>query len=267
VVLVPTSLNITKHSEVFELITRFQPNFVINSAAWTNVRQAEFQEEEANLVNGWAVHNIGLAAKASNAKLIHISTDYVFSGNSRKTYSENEKLSPINAYGRSKALGENLLKQIDYSNILTLRTAWLYSRHRTNFLKTILSKYLTCNEAIKIVNDQFGNPTSAVELAQFIVSVAFREIPGGVYHAVNSGSTSWFGLAENAFSLLGLNLDRLMPIHTQENGTPARPRNTTLESLKWESVGLSPMRSWEAALESEIYAILEQVKKEIQIGL
>jgi dTDP-4-dehydrorhamnose reductase len=266
VVFVPENINVVKHTEVFELITHFKPNFVVNCAAWTNVRQAEFQEEEANQVNGWAVQNIGLAAKECNAKLVHISTDYVFSGNSENSYGEDENLCPINAYGRSKALGENLLRQIDDGNSLILRTAWLYGKHRSNFLKTILSKYLSHQDKIGIVNDQFGNPTSAVDLAKQIVNVTPREIPGGNYHAVNTGSTSWFGLADKAFSLLGLNRERLVPIRTQDSETLSRPWNTSLDSNKWESIGMSPMRPWKEALESEIHAILEQVEKENQIG-
>lgn len=265
-VFVPENINVVKHSEVFELITRYRPNFIVNCAAWTNVRQAEFQEEEANQVNGWAVRNIGMATKECNAKLVHISTDYVFPGNSENSYGEDENLCPINAYGRSKVLGENLLKQIDDGNFLILRTAWLYGKHRSNFLKTILSKYLSHQDNIEIVNDQFGNPTSAVDLAKHITNITPRKIPGGIYHAVNTGSTSWFGLADEAFKLLGLNRERLVPIHTKNNETLPRPRNTSLESNKWESIGLSPMRPWKVALESEIYAILDQVKKENQIG-
>ena len=265
-VFVPDKIDIVKHGEIFELLTHYKPNFILNCAAWTNVRQAELKEEEANQVNGWAVRNIGLAAKECNAKLVHISTDYVFSGNSKNSYSEDENLSPINAYGRSKALGENLLQQLDDKNTLILRTAWLYGKHRNNFLKTILLKYLICQDKIEIVNDQFGNPTSAVDLAKHIVNIAHHDIPGGTYHAVNTGSTSWFGLAENAFGLLGLSLDRLVPMHTQDNEALSRPRNTSLDCKKWKSIGLSPMRPWKVALESEIYAILEQVKKENQIG-
>ena len=262
-IFVPKKINVIDHSKIFELITQFNPDLIINCAAWTNVRQAEFQEVEASQVNGWAVQNIGIAAKQCDSKLIHISTDYVFSGESDDGYHEDDELCPVNAYGRSKALGENLLRQLDIQNLFVLRTAWLYGKYRANFLKTILSKYLSTQNTIEIVDDQFGNPTSANDLAKRIIEIASVEIPKGNYHAVNTGSTSWFGLAEESFKILGLDRGRICPIQTPVNHDINRPRNTSLESKKWISSGMRPLRSWEAALNSEIHAIFEQVKKEL----
>jgi dTDP-4-dehydrorhamnose reductase len=262
-VFAPQKINLIEFEKTFELISQYKPDTIINCAAWTNVRQAELQEEEAGQVNGWAVQNIGLAAKNCDSKLIHISTDYVFSGDSRDSYSEDDALCPVNAYGRSKALGENLLREIEIQNYIILRTAWLYSKHRTNFLKTVLSKYLSTQKKIEIVDDQFGNPTNANDLARRIIEIESQEIPNGNYHAVNTGSTSWFGLAEESFKLLGLDLERLCPIPTPDSHVLNRPRNTSLESKKWISSGMPPLRSWEEALKSEINAIFEQVKKEL----
>ena len=265
-VFAPKKINLIEFEKTFELITQYKPDTIINCAAWTNVRQAELQEDEAGQVNGWAVQNIGLAAKDCNSKVIHISTDYVFSGDSQGSYSEDEALCPVNAYGRSKALGENLLRELEIQKWIILRTSWLYSKHRTNFLKTILSQYLSTKESIKIVDDQFGNPTNANDLARRIIEIDSQNIPNGNYHGVNTGSTSWFGLAEESFKLLGLNLERLCPIPTPESRELNRPRNTSLESKKWISSGMTPLRSWEESLEFEIHAIFEQVKKELEIG-
>lgn len=265
-VFVPEKINLIEYEKTFELITLYKPDTIINCAAWTNVRQAELQEEVASQVNGWAVQNIGLAAKDCKSKLIHVSTDYVFSGDSHGSYGEDEALSPINAYGRSKALGENLLREIEIQNCIILRTAWLYSKHRTNFLKTVLSKYLSTQDTIEIVDDQFGNPTNANDVARRIIEIDSQEISNGNYHAVNTGSTSWFGLAEESFKLLGLNPERICSIPTPDSHGLNRPRNTSLESGKWVSSGMPPLRSWEEALNSEIHAIFEQVKKELSIG-
>lgn len=266
-VFIPTNLNINDHKKTLEVISEIKPNVIVNCAAWTNVLQAEVQENEANQVNGWAVKNIGFAAKENNSLLVHMSTDYVFSGESTSPYSEEDLPSPVNAYGRSKALGENLLMENEDINVYLLRTAWLYGAHRKNFLKTILLNQLSSEAQIDIVNDQFGNPTSARDVARRIIEISVGEFPNGKYHAVNTGSTSWFGLAEHAFSILGIDIGILNPIQTPISQKIKRPTNSTLDSSKWTLVGSTQMRPWQDALNAEIHKIYEQVIREKSNGV
>lgn len=262
----PKNFNIVDHRKTSELIHDFRPHYVVNCAAWTDVRNAEYQEEDANQVNGWSVQNIGIAAQECKSTLFHFSTDYVFSGESKNLYTEEELPDPVNAYGRSKALGENLLGDMGIEKYYVLRTAWLYGKHRSNFIKSILSKHLTGQNKIEIINDQFGNPTNARELARRVIEISEKNIPSGIYHAVNTGSTSWFDFAEHAFKALRLDPETLVATQTQISETLKRPKNSALDSRKWTSVGMPFMSSWQEALESAIHEIFEEVKKEIAIG-
>ena len=262
----PKSFNIVDYQKTFELIDDFRPDYIVNCAAWTDVRKAEYQEEDANQVNGWSVQNIGMAAQKSKSTLFHISTDYVFSGEGGNPYSEEALPDPVNAYGRSKALGENLLRELEIENFYVLRTAWLYGKHRTNFIKSILFKYLSDRDKIEIVKDQYGNPTSTRELARRVIAISQENIPSGIYHAVNTGSTSWFNLAEYAFKALRLDLETLVAIETPTTENLKRPANSALDSGKWASVGMSSMSSWQEAVESAIPEIFEEVKREIANG-
>lgn len=255
----PENLDIRRLNDTYEYITGFKPDYIINCAAWTDVRTAESHEAEACLVNGEAVRNIGLAAGAINATLIHISTDYVFSGVSKKPYNEGDTANPINAYGRSKILGENLLRELEEEKIYILRTAWLYGVHGKNFIKTILRKFLNGEKVIKIVDDQTGNPTNVLDLSRCIIEIAESKSPYGTYHAVNSGSTTWFGFAQKAFETIGLDQNVLYKDITSKGDELKRPKNSSLDTSKWNSSGLTPFRHWEEALESNILEIFNQV--------
>jgi dTDP-4-dehydrorhamnose reductase len=259
---IPKNLDIRKFQETHDLIEDLQPDYIVNCAAWTVVRAAESYEFEANLVNGEAVSNIGLAASKINATLIHVSTDYVFSGNSKNPYTEEDATNPINAYGRSKALGESLLEEVGIEKMYILRTAWLYGKHRKNFIKTILQKYLNGERTIEIVDDQFGNPTYALDLASCIVEIGKSTSSYGIYHVTNTGETSWFGFAKEAFEILGVDTEVLRQTKTSYREELKRPRNSSLDTAKWNSSGLTPLRSWQDALESSINDIYNQVRTE-----
>ena len=258
-------IDIREMKRTFEFITQYNPDLIINCAAWTNVRTAESHENEAKIVNGWAVENIGMASRKIGATLIHISTDYVFSGNSQLPYNENDSTDPINSYGRTKALGESLLKELEYDGLYILRTAWLYGIYRNNFIKTILNKYLSGEKTIEIVNDQFGNPTNVSDLAKHIIYLSNYDLPSGYYHGVNTGSTTWFGLAKQAFNLLDLDPNILIPVKSPANQIPKRPANSTLLSQKWNNYGLNSMRPWQDALSENIDSIFNQVREEKRI--
>ena len=258
-------LDIRDFAKVQSHILRQKPNVVLNCAGWTDVPGAEKNEESANQLNGWAVENIARVARDVRAIFIHISSDYVFSGNQKQPYCESDTIGPVNAYGRSKALGETLLSGLDYAEMYIFRTAWLYSEFGNNFVKKVLRKYLHADFPIQVVNDQFGNPTSAKDLAFQIVESLAAKIPFGVFHAVNQGRASWYDLAE--YSLIELRLDssKVVAIPSRELlENFERPVHSTLGTSKWEECGVSEMRHWKLALRDTIRGTYLATEKESQ---
>jgi dTDP-4-dehydrorhamnose reductase len=264
---IPNNLDIREFQKTSDIITSLRPDYIVNCAAWTDVKAAETHEYEARLVNGEAVRNIGQAAIASKSNLIHVSTDYVFSGESKTPYTEDEEVNPINAYGRSKALGESLLADMGAEKFYIIRTAWLYGKHRKNFIKTILRKFLDGEPNIQIVDDQLGSPTNVLDLAQCITDIAYSNSNYGTYHVANTGVTSWFDFAKSAFEILELETEALQSSKTSSTNEITRPRNSSLDSSKWNSLGLTQLRSWQEALESSIVDIHNQVRNELSNGI
>ena len=264
---IPNNLDIREFQKTSDLITDLRPDYIVNCAAWTDVRAAESHEYEARLINGEAVRNIGQAASASKSNLIHVSTDYVFSGDSKKPYTEDEVVNPINAYGRSKALGESLLADIGAEKFYIIRTAWLYGKYRKNFIKTVLNKFLDGERDIQIVDDQLGSPTNVLDLVQCIIDIAESNSNCGTYHVANTGVTSWFDFAKVAFEILELETEVLHRSRTSFTNEITRPQNSSLDSSKWNSLGLTQLRSWQEALESSIVDIHNQVRNERANGI
>jgi dTDP-4-dehydrorhamnose reductase len=255
-------LDIRDFDKTFQVIRDLGPDFIVNCAAWTNVRTAEFHEKEAEILNGGAVANIGLAVQDSGGTLIHVSTDYVFSGQKSLPYEITDEMDPINAYGRTKAIGENLLAEVELERCYVMRTAWLYGLNGKNFIKTILGKYISGEARIEIVDDQFGNPTSSLDLSKQLIDAAELNIPYGTYHAVNTGVTSWFGLAYKAFEMLKLDTEKLFAIPTPGSVQFTRPQNSSLNTGKWAEHGIQEMRPWEDALGFVINDIFTRVQAE-----
>ena len=181
-------------------ITSYSPDVIINCAAWTNVDGAEKDKHGAFLVNAVGARNVAIAAKELHAKLIHISTDYVFSGCSSAPWRTEDLREPKSIYGESKLAGENAILEIYPEKSYVLRTAWLYSPWRRNFAKTMLKLALS-NKEVEVVSDQVGQPTSALDLSKQIVSISKANLPPGVYHGTNSGEASWFEFACEIFKL------------------------------------------------------------------
>jgi dTDP-4-dehydrorhamnose reductase len=243
-----TELDLRDFAEIRLFVRAIKPKFIVNCAAWTNVSSAEKNPGEANLLNGYAVANLGEVAIRNNCTLIQISTDYVFRGDSEVGYKCDDFKSPINAYGSSKNLGEILLASTGITKYYVIRTAWLYSQYGKNFVKTILKKYILNQSPIEIVDDQFGNPTHASSLAKRIVEIIQTSPPYGTYHGVNTGTTTWFDFATTIFTLLEFDLSRLYPTETKENLTLLRPRNSSLDTSKWSEVGMRDMPTWQSAI-------------------
>ncbi len=257
-----SELDISNESSV-GLIEASKVDVLVNCAAWTNVDGAEDQEIQANKVNRDGALNMALAAKKIGVPLVHISTDYVFSGNHNEPWKIDDEANPTSKYGTSKLLGEISIEQ-NFSNHYILRTAWLYGPYGKNFAKTILKKALTSKDEIKVVNDQKGQPTSTADLAFQIVNVISSNIPYGKYHATNSGSATWWEFAKELVSLSGENPNRVIPVLSSEFQTKAkRPAYSVLDHSDWNRVGSNPMREWRSALEEIFPEIMSAVEKEL----
>jgi dTDP-4-dehydrorhamnose reductase len=224
-------------------------DIVVNAAAWTNVDAAETHEAEATAVNGHGPENLAIACAATGARLIQISTDYVFPGDGVAPYPEDAPTDPINAYGRSKLVGEQAVLKHLPTHGYVLRTAWLYGAHGRNFVKTML-RLAGERETVSVVDDQRGQPTWSGALARQIqVLVDNPEAPAGVYHATASGETTWFGLARAAFELAGLDPERVLPTTSAEFVTPAeRPAYSVLGHRRWAEAGIPEMADWREML-------------------
>lgn len=186
-------LDITNSQQTADVVAERQPAIIVNCAAYTQVDEAEQHEDIALAVNATGVRNLAQAAKAVGARLVHLSTDYVFSGTQEDGYAEEASPEPQGAYGRTKRAGEVALaeEEVDF---LLVRTAWLYGPGGKNFVDTIRQKLLA-GEALQVVGDQVGSPTYTSDLADAITALLVDRAPGGIYHLVNSGRASWYDLA------------------------------------------------------------------------
>jgi len=256
-------LDITRGSIVDELVTNLAPEVIINCAAWTDVDGAESHELEASRVNCDGAENIALAAKKTGAKLVHVSTDYVFSGQSESPWEVNDEINPQSAYGRTKAEGERRVLGGYPANSLIVRTAWLYSPWGKNFAKTMVRLAIRSDMEVRIVNDQMGQPTSATDLAKQLVGLGQSDSPAGIYHGTNSGQATWFEFAQEIFKLVGADMDRIIPVSSDEFLRPAkRPRYSVLSHKSWIETSMRPMRDWQIALDEAIPAIISAIKAE-----
>jgi len=235
------------------LLSELKPEVVINAAAWTNVDLAESEEDGAYAVNAIGALNLAKASKSVGAVLAYISTDYVFSGDAAAPYEIDSPREPISAYGRTKAAGEKFVLTEYPEASYIFRTAWLYSRSSKNFVRTIIDLEQSSNEEIKVVNDQVGQPTYALDLANQITDSILGRIPKGIYHATNSGEASWFDFASEIFRILGKDAARLIPISSRELPRPAkRPKNSVLSHKCWNEKSIPPMGDWKISLRESL---------------
>jgi dTDP-4-dehydrorhamnose reductase len=238
--------DITNIESVRSILSDF--DVVVNCAAWTAVDDAEVNEAAALAINGTGPANVAQVCSEIGAKLVHISTDYVFSGDADVPYAENEITQPKSAYGRTKLAGENAVREFLPKEHYIVRTAWLYGKYGPNFIKTMINLEKT-KDAISVVADQIGQPTWTKDLVAQIISMIDAEIPSGTYHATSSGQTSWFGLTQRIFQLLGTDPNRVLPTDSAAFPRPApRPAYSVLGHEKWAQVGLNPIRDWNDAL-------------------
>jgi dTDP-4-dehydrorhamnose reductase len=221
---------------------------VVNCAAWTDVDGAETHEATAFSVNAIGAATLARACADTGARLLHLSTDYVFAGDSADPYDEDAPLAPRTAYGRTKAAGEWAVRAYLPERSWILRTAWLYGWHGKNFVDTIL-RLAAERDTVNVVDDQHGQPTWTVDLAHRIIDTVTSAAPPGVYHATPSGHTTWHGLARAAVALDGGDPDRVRPTTTAAFPRPApRPAWSVLGHDRWAKADLPPLRRWDDAL-------------------
>lgn len=258
-----SQLDVTNFDIVNDLLTQVNPDVVVNLAAWTDVDGAESNSEKARMVNVLGPENLALVARRLNSKLIHVSSDYVFSGISNVPWNIYDPQLPQSVYGRTKAEGEQKILQNYGSNSLIFRTAWLYSPFRNNFAKIMIRMALASDEVVRIVDDQIGQPTSAIDLVNQISKSIAKNLEPGIYHATNAGQTTWKGFAEEIFRLVGADPNRIIGISTAELNRPAqRPKYSVLSHECWTKSGIAPMRDWREALAEPIEVIRESVIRE-----
>jgi dTDP-4-dehydrorhamnose reductase len=234
-----------------------RPGFCINCAAFTAVDLAEKERDQAFLINGESVGKLAAECAKYRVRLIHISTDYVFDGASAGPLKEDDKTSPINTYGASKLLGEELAIS-NNPDTLIIRTAWVYSEFGNNFVKTMI-RLMKDRETIKVVDDQIGSPTYAADLAAAILRIMDSgKFIAGIYHYSNEGRISWYDFALVIKDLIGSNC-RVIPIPSSRYPTPAkRPNYSLLDKTKIKSVYSIAVPGWKASL----IACIDRIKKQ-----
>lgn len=239
------ALDITDYYTTKSTLENFMPDVVINCVAYTAVDDCEEHEEEARLVNAVGVKNLALAAGSLSVPLVHISTDYVFDGNGNEPYKEERELNPVNAYGRTKAEGEKELLE-NTNKYFLIRTAWLYGEGK-NFVRTMLN-LSEKNKTLRVVADQTGSPTSAAELARFIVYLIQTD-KYGIWHGVCDGSTTWYEFTKEIMKLSGREDVEVIPIKSEEYKTKAkRPMYSVLSNEKLHKETEFKIKHWQDAL-------------------
>lgn len=221
---------------------------VINCAAYTKVDDAESNEDSAFAVNATGAGNLARAAAIHGAKLVQLSTDYVFDGSATSPYAEDAPRHPVSAYGRTKAEGEKLALEQNPSATYVVRTAWLYGAHGPNFAKTMV-RLAASNDTVSVVDDQLGQPTWTMDVARQIVLMLDTGLAPGVYHATSSGQATWFDFAKEIFLKAGLDPHRVTPTTSTAFVRPApRPAYSVLGHGRWQRAGLDAIRDWREAL-------------------
>lgn len=244
-------MDITNQAQCNDVISSYHPEAVIHCAAYTAVDAAETDIDGAYKVNAVGTRNVAVAAERAGAKLIYISTDYVFDGNSSNPYQEYDNTNPQSVYGKSKRAGELMVQSLS-SKWFVVRTSWVYGLYGNNFVKTML-KLGQEKPKLQVVHDQKGSPTFTVDLAGFILELMQTEMYG-VYHASNSGTCTWYEFTEAIFAE-ARNVDgftiqaKLEPCTTEQFPRPApRPRNSVMDHLSIRTNGLTDIRPWREGL-------------------
>ncbi len=241
-------LDITSSAAVQAVFADFEPQLVVNAAAYTAVDQAETDEDRAFTVNAAGPALLAAAAARTGARLLQVSTDYVFAGDADQPYEVAAQPDPRSAYGRTKLAGELAVRELAPGHGYVVRTAWVYGATGSNFVKT-MARLERDRDTVEVVDDQRGSPTWSADLARGLVELATSAAAPGTYHCTGSGETSWYGLARAVFEELGADPERVRPTSTDKFPRPApRPAYSVLSDQAWRAAGLSPLPHWRQAL-------------------
>lgn len=249
-------LDITNLDAVRLYTKKVKPDYIINCAAYTAVDKAEEQEELVYKINAIGPKNLAIATQEDNAVLVHISTDYVFGGEKdvSEDYSEDDEKNPQAVYGKTKLAGEKFIEE-NCKKFYIFRTAWLYGEGH-NFVRTMINLSKERDE-VKVVNDQHGSPTYAVDLASIIHQAMEKQIPFGVYNSTNMGYTTWYDFTKMIYDLEGINC-KVTPVTSEEFKSAAkRPKNSQMSKSKLLKYGIK-IPTYEDALKR--YLKIEQEK-------
>jgi dTDP-4-dehydrorhamnose reductase len=221
---------------------------IVNTTAYTAVDAAEDDEETAYAVNAAGPALLATAAAKVGARLIHVSTDYVFPGDAEHPYDVDDETGPKGAYGRTKLAGELAVRAILPGSSQVVRTAWLYGARGQNFVKTMV-RLEKERDTVSVVDDQRGSPTWTRDLAGGLLALAGSDVPAGTLHATNRGETTWHGFTRAIFEELGADPERVLPTTTDAFPRPApRPAYSVLSPRSWDEAGLPPLQDWRSAL-------------------
>ena len=237
--------DITNQEETLRALVQIKPAWVINAAAYTQVDRCEEEREQAFQVNTAGVKNLALACKEIGTKLLHVSTDYVFDGKTKKPYREGDAPNPLSVYGQSKAEGESAVQNI-LDDFIIVRTGGLYGKGGPNFVNTIV-KMAQERDELTVVNDQWVSPTYTVDLSKAIGTLV-KLSPNGIFHVVNSGHCTWHEFACTIVEEIG-STSRVIPISSEHYNRPAaRPAFGVLDCSRFTQVTKTTMRPWKEAL-------------------
>lgn len=237
--------DLTNREQIQKYIFKEKPDVIIHCAAYTAVDKAEDEKDTCYSVNVEGTKFIAETAKQINAKLVYVSTDYVFDGLGEDSYSEDKETRPVNYYGYTKEQGEKIVRAI-LDNYFIVRTSWVYGSNGNNFVKTMLKLTETRRE-INVVSDQIGAPTYSKDLADFIINLVMTN-QYGIYHGVNEGYCSWYEFAKTIFEKSGIEM-KINPIFTKEYPTKAaRPLNSKLSKRNTDKAGINRLPHWEDAI-------------------
>ena len=241
-------LPVNDKNAIEKLFQENNPACLINCAAYTAVDKAEIEKESANEINGTAVGTLALICKQYGTKFIHISTDYVFNGKATMPLKERDEVDPVNAYGASKLLGEQLAFQNNSDSII-IRSSWVYSFYGKNFVKTMI-RLMNEKESIGVVSDQIGSPTYAADLAEAVMKiVASGKWQAGIYNFSNEGVISWFDFANEIKKMINSSCI-INPLTTEQFPTPAkRPKYSVLDKTKIQKTFFIQLKDWKQSLQ------------------
>jgi len=240
-------LDITQKSNIENVFEKVKPAFCINAAAFTAVDKAESESEKAHLINTEGARNLAEVCLQHNTILVHVSTDFVFDGNKKTPYTEEDVTNPTGVYGQTKLDGEKAVEAV-WDKHFIVRTSWVYSQFANNFMKTML-RLASERDSLSVVSDQIGTPTNAVDLAEALIQIVLSKNSNyGIYNFSNEGQCSWYDFAKKIFEVNNIKID-LQPIPSSAYPTPAkRPAYSVLDKTKIKTVFGIKIKTWQASL-------------------